>query len=210
MFVAYLSFLSALLVTNALVIDPQNRATRQRRQQRCNSVTALGASSRRDVLGKSSACLFGISGFLPQASWASSSSSLADSLENIQQARKQLEKVPNLIQNEKWDAVRAILITPPLADCWAKTSRPLLKNYADQVGDSGGDELAAMEFKEDLISHLRYLDMAVYNNVFNPISTVGETGATKALIRSYYEDPINEYNASVEALEGLIKLSDQP
>lgn len=121
-----------------------------------------------------------------------------------------MENVPSLIQQEKWDAVRAILITPPLADCWAKTSRPLLKNYADQVGDSGGDELAAIELKEDLISHLRYLDMAVYNNVFNPINTMGENGATKGLIKSYYEDPINEYKASIEALDGLIKLADQP
>lgn len=120
-----------------------------------------------------------------------------------------MDKVPSLIKEQKWDAVRAILITPPLADCWAKTSRPLLKNYADQVGDSGGDEMAAMELKEDLISHLRYLDMAVYNNVFNPINTMGESGATKELIKSYYEDPINEYTASVEALDSLIKLADQ-
>lgn len=202
MLLRYVSFVSFLFVmANALVT--QNVGTRCIRQQ--SVTTALSVSSRRDVLEQS--CLFGFALLVPQASYASS---LSDSLQSIQQARKQMENVPNLIKEEKWDAVRAILITPPLADCWAKTSRPLLKSYADQVGDSGGDELAAMELKEDLISHLRYLDMAVYNNVFNPINTMGQSGATKGLIQSYYEDPINEYKASIEALDGLIKLAGQP
>jgi hypothetical protein len=190
---------------NAFVISNASRKGSCPKQ----AVTTLNVASRRHVLEQSTACLLGVTvtGLLPQAGWASSSS-LSDSLQAIQQARKQMENVPNLIKEEKWDSVRAILITPPLADCWAKTSRPLLKNYADQVGDNGGDELAAIELKEDLISHLRYLDMAVYNNVFNPINTMGENGATKALIKSYYEDPINEFKASIEALDSLIKLAD--
>ena len=53
---------------------------------------------------------------------------------------------------------------------------------------------------------LQFLDMAVYNNVFNPISTEGTNGATKELVRSYYEDPINEYKGSIAALEELIRL----
>lgn len=204
MLLRILHLASFLLVTsNALVMDQMNSATRGQHRV----MTALGVSSRRHVLEH--ACLFGVVALLPQTSYAAPPS-LTDTLASIQQARKQMELVPSLIQQEKWDAVRAILITPPLADCWAKTSRPLLKNYADQVGDSGGDELAAMELKEDLISHLRYLDMAVYNNVFNPIKTVGETGATKGLIQSYYEDPINEYKATIDALDGLIKLANQP
>jgi hypothetical protein len=75
------------------------------------------------------------------------------------------------------------------------------------LGDVGGDELAALEAKEDLVSHLRYLDMAVYNNNFNPITVEGKSGATKELIRSYYEDPTNEFKASITALNELVKLS---
>lgn len=124
----------------------------------------------------------------------------------IEQARTQLEPVPKLIQEEKWDAVRAILITPPLSDCWSKTSK-LLKNYADAIGElPDGDEFAALELKDDAEYHLRFLDMAVYNNVFNPIKTEGESGATKELIRSYYEDPKNEYNACVKIFDALIDL----
>jgi len=127
----------------------------------------------------------------------------------IQQARKQMDGIPALIDAEKWDSVRAILIEPPLADCWAKTSRPLVSKYAESLGDNGGDELAALEAREELVSHLRYLDMAVYNNVFNPITVEGKSGATKELIRSYYEDPINEYKASMSALNDLIKLASE-
>ena len=50
--------------------------------------------------------------------------------------------------------------------------------------------------------------MAVYNNVFNPIGTEGTTGATKELVRSYYEDPTNEYQASIAALRDLVSLAD--
>ena len=145
----------------------------------------------------------------PRLASAAATPDFSGLLSQIQQARKQLEPIPQLIQDEKWDSVRAILIEPPLADCWAKTSRPLLNKYAEALGDSGGDELAALEAREELVSHLRYLDMAVYNNVFNPISVEGKSGATKELIRSYYEDPINEYKASLAGLEELIRLSSE-
>ena len=133
-----------------------------------------------------------------------SSSPRDDLLRQVQQASKQLEPVPQLIKDQKWDAVRAILLEPPLVDRWKKTNRPLLQKYAEIVDD----ELAALEAKEDLVSHLRYLDMAVYNNVFNPIATEGQTAATKELVRSYYEDPINEYKLSMKAFDELIHLTE--
>jgi hypothetical protein len=143
------------------------------------------------------------------AAATTSPTSFPDLLEQIQKAQAQLDKIPSLIETEKWDSVRAILIEPPLADCWAKTNRPLLPKYAEELGNAGGDELAALEAKEELVSHLRYLDMAVYNNVFNPIKTEGTNGATKELIRSYYEDPTNEFKASKTAFQELIGLSKE-
>jgi len=129
----------------------------------------------------------------------------------IEQAKAQLGPVAGLIQDEKWDSIRTILGTPPLSACWSKTgqSKALLQRYAEAIGNDlpDGDELAALEGKEDAISHLRYLDMAVYNNVFNPITTEGTAGATKELVRSYYEDPKLEYQASLKALNELIQLS---
>ena len=56
-----------------------------------------------------------------------------------------------------------------------------------------------------LLSH-HHLLFHSYNNVFNPIATEGQQGASKELIKSYYEDPIREWKASVAALDELIQL----
>jgi len=64
-----------------------------------------------------------------------------------------------------------------------------------------------IEQREDIVSHLRYLDIAVYNNVFNPIATEGATGASTELVRSFYEDPINEWKASKSAIDDVIALA---
>ena len=134
---------------------------------------------------------------------ASQQSSFSELLEEVKQARKQLDAVPDLIKSEKWDSVRAVLITPPLSDCWTKTGRrPLLQAYAEEI-----DEIEALDAKEEALSSLRFLDMAVYNNVFNPIKTEGENGATKELIKSYYEDPTNEWKKSVAALDQMIGMA---
>ena len=61
--------------------------------------------------------------------------------------------VPGLLEARKWDSVRAILITPPLSDCGART-RGRCCATAAALGDSGGDELAALEAREDAMSHL--------------------------------------------------------
>jgi hypothetical protein len=131
---------------------------------------------------------------------------LAELKVTVEQARKQLDAVPAIISSEKWDQIRAILITPPLSDFWTTTKKTsnILMDIADAVGDAGGDELQVLELREDLQSHLRYLDMTAYNNVFNPIKTEGTTGATKELVRSYYEDPKNELSACVSALDGIL------
>jgi hypothetical protein len=144
----------------------------------------------------------------PQISFAAENvKDLSNLRSQILQARKQLDAIPKLIESEKWDSVRAILIEPPLADCWAKTNRPLLGNYAEALEGAGGDEFAALEAREEVVSHLRYLDMSVYNNNFNPIKSEGTSGATKELIRSYYEDPLIEFKASVAGVDELINLS---
>ena len=159
---------------------------------------------------QNTASLFGIVSFQPAAHATNEEDSLASLILLVEEAKTQLAPIPDLIKEEKWDSIRTILSTPPLSRCWSKSGqvKPLLLRYAEAIGNElpNGDELAALEGKEDAISHLRYLDMAVYNNVFNPIKTEGETGATKELIKSYYEDPKVEYAASLNALSELISL----
>mmetsp|Transcript_20490 Transcript_20490/g.31584 ORF Transcript_20490/g.31584 Transcript_20490/m.31584 type:complete len:220 (+) Transcript_20490:36-695(+) len=140
---------------------------------------------------------------------ALASDDVAALLSQVKEARAQLDSIPELIKAEKWDSVRAILITPPLSDCWAKNAKPTLQRYAEAVGDAGGDELAVLEGREDAFTHLRYLDMAVYNNVFNPITTEGRSGATKELVRSYDEDPKMELKASIAALDQMINAASE-
>mmetsp|Transcript_20475 Transcript_20475/g.38833 ORF Transcript_20475/g.38833 Transcript_20475/m.38833 type:complete len:214 (-) Transcript_20475:164-805(-) len=204
-----LLFLSCLNLARSWSVSPFSKAPLAKNKKTFVTNPTGVSASRRHILQDlviASVSLFGLTLYPPTAT---AGSSLEDTLNLIQQAREQLSPVPDLIKQEKWDSVRAILITPPLSDCWAKTSRPLLKLYAEALGDAGKDELAALEAREEANSHLRYLDMAVYNNVFNPIKTEGESGATKLLIKSYYEDPINEYKASAAALDQLVQLASE-
>ena len=174
--------------------------------QKCRPIGMDQTNSRRQIISSFIAIAGGASLASALPALADTSKSLPELLFVMKEARKQLDPIPALIKAEKWDAVRAILIQPPLSDCWAKGSKTLLPNYIEAVGNAGGDELAALEAREEAITHLRFLDMAVYNNVFNPIGSEGTSGATKELIRSYYEDPINEYLASAAALDELVQL----
>ena len=183
------------------------------RKRHCTDVAPAGSSSRRDLLSICGSMVSGaalLSLGAPSAQAAAAADDFAALRDKVTEARRQLDPVPKLIKEEKWDSIRAILITPPLSDCWGKSSgvNPLLRSYAEAVGDQGGDELAALEAREEALDHLRFLDMAAYNNVFNPIKTEGESGATKGLIKSYYEDPINELKSSMSALDALVQLGE--
>jgi len=166
-------------------------------------------SSRRDFVDRTSLLFVAVAASSQPAVAATPTptTSNTSNLSLLQRARTQMDSVPNLIEKEKWDSIRAILIEPPLSDCWSKKSRSLLAIFAEEVGNAGGDELAALEAKEELVSQLRYLDMAVYNNNFNPIKAEGAMNASKSLIASYYEDPMNAYKASIQALDQLLSLS---
>jgi hypothetical protein len=124
----------------------------------------------------------------------------------LKEARQQLDSIPALVDKEKWDSVRAVLVTPPLSDCWNKNARPLLKRIASAVGDNSGDEMAALEAREEAISHLQYLDMSVYNNNFSPVKAEGKSGSTKDLVRAYYEQPLDELKESMRAIDTILEL----
>ena len=206
-----LQFCSARSITSDRKLCPNDDEFGNEKLNKYNEKNQFERSNRREFLISSfavSVITSQIRGDVANAA-ENFSGSLNTILIEIQKARQQMNAVPDLIKSEQWDGVRAILITPPLSDLWTKSARKssLLQDYANVIGTSPtGDELAVLEAKEDVEGHLRFLDMAVYNNNFNPIKSVGEIGATKALISSYYEDPINEYKATVAALDNLIQL----
>ena len=107
---------------------------------------------RRNFLGKWIPLTAGVATTLMRApnALAADKEDFSSLLSKVKEARGQLDPIPTLIKEEKWDSVRAILITPPLSDCWAKTAKSLLLNYAEQIGElPDGDELAALEYKEE-------------------------------------------------------------
>ena len=113
-------------------------------------------------------------------------------------ARAQLDPCAKLIREGKWDSVRAILITPPVADVWAKSGRALGRRLARALGDDGA---AALVAREDAVSHLQFLDMAVYNNNF-----VGEGERINGTPVDY-KMPLAELAASKAALDELLEAS---
>ncbi len=177
--------------------DDQNRNCRASESRREILSTFLAASSTAMALTS-----------MPLHAFALPEDDVKETRAVIEQAKSQLETVPSLLKEEKWDGVRQVLMEAPLRDCWSK-STPILKKYAEALGETPkGDELAALEGREDLLQHLRFLDMAVYNNVFNPIATEGTAGASKTLLDSYYNDPTREFDASMKAMKDLLELSN--
>lgn len=203
---------SSALPSKSKVNDSILRAYRSNDKDHFGSINERncqgGANqSRREILSKV-AVTFLATTTLPSIAVASPENDVKETRALIVEAKTQLESVPALLKEEKWDSVRTVLMEAPLRDCWSK-STPILKRYAEALGETPtGDELAALEGREELLQHLRFLDMAVYNNVFNPISTEGTTGASKALIDSYYNDPTREFDASIKAINTLIDLSN--
>jgi hypothetical protein len=83
-----------------------------------------------------------------------------DLFDLVAAARRQLDDVPALIEAGKWDSVRAILIQPPIADVWGKNAKPLLKRYAEAVGNADGDELAVLEARRAASRHAAFAERA--------------------------------------------------
>ena len=196
--IIYIHKMKTLLVVLTLVQLCHNAAFHTGKvNQQISGHTSVALIPRRKMLETSAGLIVAIGWIQP------SFAEVQETRDLIRTSIDQLTSAPAFIEREQWDNVRALLLKPPLSECWNKR-QPLLVKYAQEVGEEY--ELDVLELKEEVASHLRYLDMAVYNNVFNPIKTEGETGATKQLIKSYYEDPINEYKASLTALQSLLSL----
>jgi len=191
--------------------------TRQRlTPTRCSlgqDVNPIDAKSRRDVLMVPPAVY---AAMMSAAAWYSAPRAAngadeegAELLKTLQEARSQLQPIPQFVKEQKWDSIRAVLITPPLSDLWTKGSRKkLLSRYAEAIGAADGDEMAALEAREDAISHFQYLDMAAYNNNFSPAKD-DPAGSTKELVRSYFEMPLDELVLATKALDSLIQLGKE-
>ncbi|CAM9744762.1 unnamed protein product [Scytosiphon promiscuus] len=75
------------------------------------------------------------------------------------QAKNQLDPVDKLIEDAKWDAIRNIIKTSPLAD---------IKNVIAELARQTDDDESALllGLRQDVLDHVQYLDSFSYNNVF--------------------------------------------
>jgi hypothetical protein len=85
-----------------------------------------------------------------------------------------------------------------------KGPSPHFKSNAEAIGEAD-DELWVLESRDPPLASI--LDMAVYNNIFNPIKAEGSS-CNQELVRSYsIRRSTTEYKASLVTLDALIELA---
>lgn len=133
-----------------------------------NSFSASLDSSRRGFFATSSKMaptflsLVGISTINPSLAIAAGGASKESLLSDLQTSRAKMEKIPSLLQNGEWDAVRTILKTPPLNKLWnLGESQNTLVQLAKETGD-----FELLELKDELAISLQMCDQLTYDNAF--------------------------------------------
>ena len=122
------------------------------------SFSAPGSLSRRSVLTAAAA-----------APLAASTSALAgaapqedDLLKELAAVREALKPLPGLLDEEKWDAVRSVLKTPPVGNLWnLGESKNTLRKLADLR-----DDIELFELADDVAGALQLADQFTYDNNF--------------------------------------------
>jgi len=106
--------------------------------------------------------LVGISTINPSLAIAAGGASKESLLSDLQTSRAKMEKIPSLLQNGEWDAVRTILKTPPLNKLWnLGESQNTLVQLAKETGD-----FELLELKDELAISLQMCDQLTYDNAF--------------------------------------------
>lgn len=83
-------------------------------------------------------------------------------LAELKQVRTALEPLPALLDEEKWDAVRSVLKTPPVGNLWnLGESKNTLRKLADLR-----DDVELFELAEEVAGALQLADQYTYDNNF--------------------------------------------
>lgn len=128
-------------------------------------------------------------GIAPASAVAASQSSL---IADLEASKTKLEQIPDLLEAQKWDEVRSILKTPPVAFLWnLGDSKNTLLQLAKETGD-----VELFELKEDLAYNLQMCDQLTYDNVF----VYFQPGAGKINIK----EPKESAKKALQQLEGVI------
>ncbi|CAE7234515.1 unnamed protein product [Symbiodinium pilosum] len=92
---------------------------------------------------------------LPAAAVAESNEEL---ISLLRQQRELLEPLPKMLKDQKWDNVRSVLKTPPVAYLW---NLGMDKNNLKKLGDSLG-EIQVLELMDEIASDLQTADEISY------------------------------------------------
>lgn len=87
-------------------------------------------------------------------------------LSELKDVRKALEPLPALLEQEKWDAVRSVLKTPPVGNLWnLGDSKNTLRKLADLR-----DDVELFELADDVAGALQLADQYTYDSTLRPLS----------------------------------------
>jgi len=98
-----------------------------------------------------------------------------------------------LVKAARWDAVRTLLATEPLAGVKATLKQAGALLDADSAAALAG-------LREDFVTSLRLLDTSVYNNVFVDESRVALG------VKVDFATPLEYLRDALEALDGILDL----
>ena len=94
--------------------------------------------------------------------WAAAPVSEADLLKELADVKEALLPLPALLDEEKWDAVRSVLKTPPVANLWNLGEK---KNTLRILADKR-DDIELFELADDVAGALQLADQFTYDNNF--------------------------------------------
>jgi hypothetical protein len=83
-------------------------------------------------------------------------------LAELEESKEKIAKIPALVASEEWEAIRAILKTPPVNNLWnmGDGKNTLLKLSKET------DAMELIEMKDELSISLQMTDQFVYSNEF--------------------------------------------
>ncbi|CAE7502500.1 unnamed protein product [Symbiodinium natans] len=112
----------------------------------------------------------------------------------LRQDRDLLEPLPKMLKDQKWDNVRSILKTPPVAYLW---NLGMEKNTLKKLGDSLG-EIQVLELMDEIASDLQTADEISYSNNY----VYGQPGEGKVKIK----EPIEYMKMAMSKLDEVLKI----
>mmetsp|Transcript_27079 Transcript_27079/g.45128 ORF Transcript_27079/g.45128 Transcript_27079/m.45128 type:complete len:197 (+) Transcript_27079:122-712(+) len=125
---------------------------------RTTTATELNAVNRRAFVASIPPMMAGFAAAYP----AFAADDVKTMLAELEESQTKIAKIPALVASEEWEAIRAILKTPPVNNLWnmGDGKNPLLKLSKET------DAMELIDMKDELSISLQMTDQFVYSNEF--------------------------------------------